>query len=177
MNEKIEQANKDVNEIYNELSEAVKEVVQEITKPVDDIVKELSKGINLFSNSELWDFQLRLGIEAYKLSNVKEQSSLKDACAEALYKESLAKSFSESTGAVEAKKQTSILASTSKQAVSMLYSSISNILKTKLDEVHRLINILQGIQISRAAEAKQSASPRSEADKISFNTESGEDQF
>ena len=168
MSIKIDQANNDVNEIYFQLSDAAKETIGEIVKPIDDIVKELSKGINLFSNTELWDFQLRLGIESYKLANIKEQSSLKEACAEALYKEGLAKSYAEATGAAETKKQASILASIEKQAVSMLYSSISGILKAKLDEAHRLVNIIQNIQISRAAEAKLNGSPRSETDSINF---------
>ena len=168
MSIKIDQANNNVNEIYFQLSDAAKETIGEIVKPIDDIVKELSKGINLFSNTELWDFQLRLGIESYKLANIKEQSSLKEACAEALYKEGLAKSYAEATGAAETKKQASILASIEKQAVSMLYSSISGILKAKLDEAHRLVNIIQNIQISRAAEAKLNGSPRSEADGINF---------
>ena len=168
MGVKIDQANNDVNEIYFQLSEAAKETISEIVKPIDNIVKELSKGINLFSNTELWDFQLRLGIESYKLANIKEQSSLKEACAEALYKESLAKSYAEATGAAETKKQASILASIEKQAVFMLYTSISGILKAKLDEAHRLVNIIQNIQISRAAEAKLNGSPRSEADVINF---------
>ena len=169
MSVKIDQVNNDVNEIYFQLSDAAKETIGEIVKPIDDIVKELSKGINLFSNTELWDFQLRLGIESYKLANIKEQSSLKEACAEALYKEGLAKSYAEATGAAETKKQASILASIEKQAVSMLYSSISGILKAKLDEAHRLVNIIQNIQISRAAEAKLTGSPRSEGDNINFN--------
>ena len=168
MSIKIDQANNDVNEIYFQLSDAAKETIGEIVKPIDNIVKELSKGINLFSNTELWDFQLRLGIESYKLANIKEQSSLKEACAEALYKEGLAKSYAEATGAAETKKQASILASIEKQAVSMLYTSISGILKAKLDEAHRLVNIIQNIQISRAAEAKLNGSPRSEADGINF---------
>ena len=168
MSVKIDQVNNDVNEIYFQLSDAAKETIGEIVKPIDDIVKELSKGINLFSNTELWDFQLRLGIESYKLANIKEQSSLKEACAEALYKESLAKSYAEATGAAETKKQASILASIEKQAVFMLYTSISGILKAKLDEAHRLVNIIQNIQISRAAEAKLNGSPRSEADGINF---------
>ena len=168
MSIKIDQANNDVNEVYFQLSDAAKETIGEIVKPIDDIVKELSKGINLFSNTELWDFQLRLGIESYKLANIKEQSSLKEACAEALYKEGLAKSYAEATGAAETKKQASILASIEKQAVSMLYSSISGILKAKLDEAHRLVNIIQNIQISRAAEAKLNGSPRSEAEGIKF---------
>ena len=169
MNIKIENTNNAVNEIYFQLSDAIKETVNEIIKPVDDIVKELSKGINLFSNNELWDFQLRLGIESYNLANIKEQSSLKEACAGALYKEGLAKAYSEASGgAAETKKQASILVSIEKQAVSMLYTSVASLLKTKLDEAHRLVNIIQNIQISRAAEAKLRGSPRSESDDINF---------
>lgn len=168
MDIKIENVNNAVNEIYFQLSDAIKETVNEIIKPIDDIVKELSKGINLFSNNELWDFQLRLGIESYKLANIKEQSSLKEACAEALYKEGLAKAYSEASGAAETKKQASILVSIEKQAVSMLYTSVASLLKTKLDEAHRLVNIIQNIQISRAAEAKLKGSPRSESDDINF---------
>ncbi len=169
MDDKLQAVNKDVHELYLQLNDAVKEVTKEIIKPLDDIVAELSKGINLYSNNELWDFQLRLGIETYRLSNIKEQSSLKEACAEALYKENIARTYSETTGAAETKKQTSILASVENQAVSMLYSSISSLLKTKVDEAHRLVNIIQNIQISRAAEAKLNSSPRSEADNVNFN--------
>ena len=168
MDPKIEEANQQVHEIYLQLSEAVKNTVNEIVSPLDDIVKELSKGINLFSNTELWDFQLRLGIEAYRLANIKEQSSLKDACAAAFYKEGLAKAYAEASGASETKKQEAVLATIEKQAVSMLYTSISGILKAKLDEAHRLVNIIQNIQISRAAEAKLNGSPRSEADNVDF---------
>ena len=162
MTEKLNQAKNDVEETYNELVGAVREVTAQYTAELDDIVKELSKGINLFSNSELWDFQVRLSIAAFVLGNVKEQSSLKEACAEALYKENLARSFNTAIGTQESKRQQSILNSVDKQAVSMLYASVASLLKTKCDEAHRLVNVIQGIQISRAAEAKVTANPRSE---------------
>lgn len=162
----IEEARKEVHEVYAQLWETMKETVNNLTAPLDLIVADLSKGINLFSNQELWDFQLRLGIEAYRLGNIKEQGSLKEACAEALYKEGLAQSYSAADGTSENKKQQSIINSMDKQVVAMLYASMSSLLKTKCDEAHRLVNILQGIQISRAAEAKTNASPRSEGDKL-----------
>jgi len=166
MNAKLETAKQEVENIYNYLADSVREVTTQYTAELDNIVKELSKGINLFSNAELWDFQVRLSIAAYILGNIKEQSSLKEACAEALYKENLAQSFTGAIGTQEAKKQQSILDSIDKQAVSMLYASVAGLLKTKCDEAHRLVNVLQGIQISRAAEAKVSASPRSETDRM-----------
>lgn len=173
----IDNAKKDLDETYDYLVASVREVTKEMTAPLDSIVKELSKGINLYSNQELWDFQVRLGLEAYALGNIREKSSLKEACADALYKESLARSFTDSIGTQEAKKQQSVLQSIDKQAVSMLWASVSSLLKTKCDEAHRLVNILQGIQISRAAEAKQAANPRSEQDKINFIPQDNQDYF
>ena len=134
-----------------------------------NLVKELSKGINLYTNSQLWDFQMQISVEAYNISMAKEQTSLKQACAEALYKEGLANSYSLSTGTQEAKKQQSVLDTIDKQGVNMLWTAVSSLLKTKCDEAHRLVNAIQNIQISRAAEAKQLGSPRSEVDNINFN--------
>lgn len=163
MQEKIEQAKKDVEDLYKDLVGVVYSTIAPYTKELEDIMKELSKGVTTFSNVALWDFQIRLSLEAYKLGDIREKSSLKDACAEALYKESLAKSYAGSTGASESRKQQSILDSVDKQAVAMLYESAASILKTKCDEAHRMVNVLQGIQISRAAEAKQFGNPRSES--------------
>ncbi len=161
------QALLDVEESYKQLKEIVSATINEVVKPIDDIVELLSaKGVNLYSNTELWDFQMKLSVEAYRLSEIKEYSSLKDLCAQALYKEGLANSFSSTTGAQETKKQQSILDNVSKQAISMIYTTAANILKTKCDEAHRLVNTIQNIQISRAAEAKLSSSPRSEKDRL-----------
>lgn len=171
--QQIATAQNDVNETYDYLAGVVQEVTKDIVAPLDSIVKELSKGINLFSNADLWDFQLRLGVETYILGNLKEQSSLKQACAEALYKEGLARAYSTTAGAVEAKKQQSVLDMLDKQVVSILWTTVSNLLKTKCDEAHRLVNIIQGIQISRAAEAKQQG-PRSEVDRMNLTTENME---
>lgn len=161
------QAMQDVEDIYVQIKEAVLATISGIIKPIDDIVSLLStKEISLYSNTELWDFQMKLSVEAYRLGEIKECSVLKDMCAQALYKEGLAKSFSSTTGAQETKKQQSIIDNVSKQAVSMIYTTAANILKTKCDEAHRLVNTIQNIQISRAAEAKLSSSPRSEKDRL-----------
>ena len=167
--EKIDIAEEEVNDTYMYLADAVKEITKPITEKLDNIVKELSKGINLFTNAQLWDFQMLISIEAYNMGVIKEQTSLKQSCAEALYKESIATSYSLSSGTQEAKKQQSIIDTVDKQAVNMLWSAVTNTLKTKCDEAHRLVNAIQNIQISRAAEAKQFGSPRSEVDNINFN--------
>lgn len=171
MDDKLVQANAAVAAAYNQLAEVYKETLSNISKPLDDIISKLSKGIQLFSNSDLWELQLELGVEAYRLGNIKDQSSLKDMCATALYKEKQARVYSEAQGTSEAKKQQSVIDTVGEQAISMLYSALANALKTKCDEAHRLVNIIQSIQISRAAEAKISASPRSEVDDLSYKGE------
>lgn len=168
MKEELVKAKQDVEDLYNDLNEVIKNVISEYTSNLDDIFSELSKGINLYSNQQLWDFQVRLSIEAYCLGNIKEQGALKDLCADALYKESMARSYNSNVGAVEMRKQQSILDTLDKQAISMTYKSISSLLKTKCDEAHRMINVIQSIQISRASEAKQNANPRSEMDSLTL---------
>lgn len=166
MTEKLNEAREEVEELSAGLADIIKEIVGQYTENLNNIVGELAKGINLYSNTELWDFQMRLSVEAYELGNVKELASLKDACAEALYKQGLANSFTTSSGTQEIKKQQSMLDTVDKQVVSILYASVASILKTKCDEAHRLVSTIQNIQISRAAEAKQISSPRSEQDRV-----------
>ena len=169
MKEELVKASQDVEDLYEELADVIKDVTKEYTSNLDSIFEELAKGINFYSNPQLWDFQVRLSIEAYCLGNVKEEGALKDLCADALYKESLAKSYNSATGAVEMRKQQSILDTLDKQAISMMYKTISSLLKTKCDEAHRMVNVLQSIQISRASEAKQIANPRNEKDSLGLS--------
>ena len=168
--EDLDTAKQDVEEIYTALANTAKEIASKYATNIDKIKDELKKGINLFSNNELWDFQVRLGVETFELGGICAYSSLKEECAEALYKEGVAKSYITNEGTQEAKKHKSILDTIDKQAVAILHSGVVDLLKAKLDEGHRLVNILQSIQISRASEAKQSASPRSESDEINYNT-------
>lgn len=157
----------EVNELYKQLKEAAIESVTGMTAPLDGMIKQLESGVSTMSNSELWDMQMRLGVETYKLGIAKEQSSLKSTCSDAFYKLSLAQSFCSIDGAQETKKQKSIADNVKSQAVAMLYSTASSILKTKMDEAHRIVNIIQSILISRASDAKNSGNPRSEQDIMS----------
>lgn len=167
--EKLDSAKQDVEEIYTDLANTAKEIVSKYATTIDKIKDELKKGINLFSNNELWDFQVRLGVETFELASICAYGALKEECAEALHKEGIAKSYITNEGTQEAKKQKSVLDTIDKQAVLILHSGVVDLLKAKLDEGHRLVNILQSVQISRASEAKQSASPRSETDNIDFS--------
>ena len=153
-------ANNDTTELYDYLIEIANGVMTKYTKTLDDIVHKLSKDIDTLSNEELRSYMAKLCIEAYNLSINREQSSLKEACANALYKEGLATSFNNTSGTVEARKNQSVIDTMDKQAVQMLYSTISDLFKAKADEAHRLTSTLNGILMSRAADAKLQYNPR-----------------
>lgn len=165
----ITNAHNDTNEMYRYLNEVAQEFVSKYCGTLDRIVKDIAKGIDNYTNDQLRDFMARICVEAYTISTVKEQSELKESCAIALYKEGIAKSFSMTVGAVEARKNQSVIDTMDKQAVTILYTTVTNLLKAKSDEAHRLIGVLNGILISRSADAKISFNPRSEADEINFS--------
>ena len=158
----IESEKKSADEMHKYLCEIAADVVSRYSAPIDNIVSKLSKNVDTCTNDELRAIMISLGVETYNLSMHKENAGLKEACATALYKETVAKSFNSNTGTIEARKNQSILESMNSQAVSILYESVAGILNTKLDEAHRLANIINGILISRASDAKLTYSPRSE---------------
>lgn len=163
----ISSEKKEVDELYKQLKDGAIESVNAMTATLDGMIKQLDSGVSTMSNSELWDMQMKLGVETYKLGIAKEQSALKSTCSDAFYKLSLAQSFCSIDGAQETKKQKSIADNIKTQAIAMLYTSASSILKMKMDEAHRIVNIIQSILISRASDAKNAGNPRSEPDDVS----------
>lgn len=157
----ISSAKLNVDDMYKNLSEIVEEIVIKQSGNLDKVVKKLSN-IDSLSNEELRKLMITTSIEAYTISNFKEQSSLKDACATALYKEGIANSFNTLAGTVEARKNASVKDNLDKQIVMILYTNVCDRLKAKVDEAHRLSNILSNILISRASDAKLYYNPRSE---------------
>lgn len=162
----IDQAKLEADTLSNDLAGVVGSLTKKMTGELDTLIAKLSSGIDTLTNNELRDIMARISVEAYYIGIAKEQTSLKDACAEALYKEGLAKSYSLTQGAVEAKKQQAVLDTIDKQAVSILYSTVASLLKTKLDEAHRIVSAVNGVLISRASDAKQFYNPRSEQDQL-----------
>lgn len=156
----IKNAKNSCDELYNYLNEVSQSIISKKSKYMDDIILKISKKIDVMDNDELRISMGKLSVEAYNLSIYREDSALKENCANVLYKEKLARTFNESTGTVDSKKNQSIVASLDSQAVSILYSSVSSLLKAKVDGANRLCNTLNGILISRAADAKLSTSPR-----------------
>ena len=164
----LDNAYSETDEVVNNLSEVVGSITRDITAELDSLIAKLRKGVDTFSNSDLREIMACISVETYYIGVAKEQSSLRDACATALYKESVAKAFAAAPGAVETKKQQAVKDTMDKQAVSILYTTVTNLLKTKIDEAHRIVSVINGILMSRASDAKQYYNPRSEQDTMNM---------
>jgi len=171
----ITNAKDEVNKVVDQLAESVADLTNEMTARLDALIKKVALGVDLMTNAEIRETMAKISVEAYSIGILKEQNSLRDACASALYKEAAARSFSTTAGSVEAKKNQSILDTLDRQAVSILYNTSTNLLKTKCDEAHRIVSVLSNILISRAAEAKNQYSPRSELDQMPYNNDENGD--
>lgn len=146
-------ADKNVNDVYKDIGKIAKKLVDEKSKAIDDLIKTLSN-VESLSDEEIRKYMLKISLESYSFSEIKEHSAMKQDCAAALMKETQANIFNSETGTAEVRRNKSITDSNAQITVNILYNSIANLMKTKLDEAHRVVNTLNSILISRAAAAK-----------------------
>ncbi len=149
----IEQAKDNVNELFKNLAPLVQELVDKYSFELDKIINKISKS-DALTNDELRNYILALSVESYLFGISKDASILKQECATTLMKEGIAQEFNNATGTQQARNNTSMINTTDKQVVNLLFNAVANMMKTKLDETHRMINALNSILISRNAEAK-----------------------
>ena len=149
----IEQAKKDVNDLFKNLSPLIIEIVDKYSKELDRIFNKLTNAKAL-SNEELREYMLALSVESYLFGMSKDASLLKQECAVTLMKEGQAQVYNATDGTQAIRNNQAIIDTTDKQVVNLIYSGVANMMKTKLDEAHRMVNVLNSILISRNAEAK-----------------------
>jgi len=154
----ITKALDNVEMAYSQVAEIASSILEEILKPVDNIINVMGTDINSLSLDQLKDYMWKLQHKAYTLSEIKEKSLLKAELAEALQKEKFASRFNEADGAAAVKNNIALLESSEEVVVQALYENISNQLKTKVDQIHRMVNVIQSIIMTRMQEAKLSMS-------------------
>ena len=62
--------------------------------------------------------------------------------------------FNSSEGTVAVRENTATIQSSAEILAEEIYTLVANMLKTKLDEIHRVVNTLQTILMTRMQEAK-----------------------
>ena len=139
---------------YHELNQIANDITEEFLSPVDSLIDNIRGNINNLSNEQIRNYMIQLAITSFTLGEVKEKSSLKAECAEALKKESIAKRYAEAEGTSAARDYEATLNSTSEIVGEALFNLVANLFKTKLDSIHRLIDVLKSVLMTRNQEAK-----------------------
>ena len=154
MEKKLEEALMNVQTTYGELVEVANGMLSSIVGPVNELVAEVNSRVNAMSVDQIRDFILRLQLKAFEISEIKEKSALKAELAEALQKEKYAVEFNGADGTAAVKSNIATIAASAEVTSEALYNLIANLLKTKLDQLHRLVDALKSILMSRMQEAK-----------------------
>ena len=149
----FETADRSVKDTYAQLNEIAVNVCTKYCNKVDAIVYSITD-IDELDNREIRHILAELAIEAYRLADYAERSSLKSECAIALHKEMQANVYINSTGTQGNRNNQALLESQPEQLVSILYKNIRSVLVTKVNETHRIESMLNSVLISRATEAK-----------------------
>lgn len=150
----LNEALANVESTYAEVVEIANDMLSDIFDPINSLVSEIREAGAGISAEALRDYMVRLQLRSYEISDIKEKSALKAECAEALRKEKYARTFNAAEGTAGIRDNTAFLASSEEIIVEALYNLVASLLKTKLDEVHRLIDTLKSILMSKMQEAK-----------------------
>ena len=154
MDIKLEQALSHVETSYGELVAIANDFLRPSFAPIDDLVNTINCQINALSVDQLREYLLMLQLKAYGIAEIKEKAALKAELAEILQKENFALRFNEADGSAAVKDKLATVATSAEVVTEALYTLIASLLKTKLDAVHRLVDVLKSILMSRMQEAK-----------------------
>lgn len=151
---KVNTAKKEVSGVYNAIKPIVKETIAKNTKEIDGIIKKIRNNLTTLTNKELQDYMLQLSIELYDFTERKDMSVLMQDCAIAVSKNVQANVFNSTAGTQAVRSNQAIIDSMDRQVVVMIQSAVANGMKSKVDEAHRIVNILSNVLISKNAENK-----------------------
>ena len=154
MTNKLNDALANVECTYSNLIEIANTMLNPIISPANEIINSLSKSIHNISIEQLRDYILQIQLKSFELSEIKEKSTLKADIAAALQKEQFAIQFNSVEGAAAVKDKIATVNTSDETVVTAVYNLAANLLKTKLDELHRMVDSLKSILMSRMQEAK-----------------------
>ena len=143
-----------VNQVYSALNSQAKELVKEYTRTIDTTIKDIKDNINNLSNNQIRTYALSLSLSAYDLGELKDKTNMSSEIASIIVDEAYASSYNAQVGTVAQRENSATLAISKEKATSTLFKLVASMIKTKLDEVHRIVDTLKNILISRASDRK-----------------------
>ena len=153
MKKSLQEALKNTDTAYDQLVEIANDIVKEYVENVNKVINTISSIENM-NNDLIRDTIIKLSIASFRLGDVKEKSALRAECAEALRKEAYAVEFNSFDGSVASKDSSATLNVSSEIMVESIHNLVASLLKTKLDETHRIVDTLKTVLMSRLQEAK-----------------------
>lgn len=157
MNALVTKALENIDVTYEDLIEFANEIFVATTSEIDAIIATAYDSIETMSNDMLRDYMMRLSLKSYSFSEIKEKSAFKATLAETIRKNTYAEMFNKSEGTVAVRENTAIISSGAEILAEEIHTLVSNMLKTKLDEIHRVVSTLQSVLMTRMQEAKLSS--------------------
>jgi hypothetical protein len=153
--DKLNNALEKVGMCYGDLVKIANDMLNDVVSPAKTLIREqLDKNINSLSIDALRDYMWQLQVQSFNLSEIKEKAVFKADLADALQKEAYAIKFNEIEGSAAVKEKQAVVAVSEEILTEILYSLCANLLKTTLDEIHRAIDALKSILMSRMQESK-----------------------
>jgi hypothetical protein len=154
MDKKLETALSNVETTYSELVDIANGMLNPMFEPINLIITQVNATVNAMSIDQIRDYILRIQLKAFEISEIKEKAALKAELAETLQKEKFAVSFNGLEGSAAVKDKLALVETSAEIVTEALYNLIANLLKTKLDQLHRLVDALKSILMSRMQETK-----------------------
>ena len=145
-----------IDKTYDDLLEVANDIFETTTKEIDGLMEGAYNDIEKMSNDAIRDLMLKLSLKSYTFSEIKEKAAFKATLGEVMRKEMYASHFNNSEGTVAVRENTATIQSGAEILAEEIYTLVANMLKTKLDEIHRVVNTLQTILMTRMQEAKLS---------------------
>lgn len=154
MTNKLNEALQAVELSYKDLVEVSNAMTSAKFKAIDDMVAELNSKVNSLPVDTIRDYILQLQLKAYEIAEIKEKAALKAELAEAIQKQKFAEVFNGADGSAAAKDKVAQMAIAEEILTETMYNLVANLYKTKLDQLHRLVDCLKSILMSRMQETK-----------------------
>ena len=146
-----------VDMTYDELIVIANSILTEVTGDLDAMMESAYNDVELLSNEAIRQLMLKLSLRSYSFSEIKEKSIFKATLGETLRKEAYATNFNSAEGTVAVRENNAILNTSDEILAEEIYTLVSSLFKTKLDEIHRVVSSLQSVLMSRMQEAKLSS--------------------
>lgn len=157
MKQNVSVALDNIDMVYEELIGVANDIFNDVAGDLDSMMSSAYNDVESLSNEAIRELMLKLSLRSYSFSEIKEKSAFKSTLGETLRKESYARNFNSAEGTVAVRENTAVLNTSSEILAEEIYSLVASMFKVKLDEVHRVVDTLKSVLMSRMQEARLSA--------------------